>query len=138
MIRITCSFSFEAAHAIYNYPGACRNIHGHRYEMHITVSRSAAYQYAPEQEMVIDFKDLKKIVNENALDEMDHALMLSEQNDFARDTYEGKLLLLPYEPTVENLLVWIAARLQKALPANVLLHSIRLHETGKNYAEWTV
>jgi 6-pyruvoyltetrahydropterin/6-carboxytetrahydropterin synthase len=29
-----------------------------------------------------------------------------------------------------------AARLQRSLPANVELYSLRLHETATSYAEW--
>ena len=38
MITITKIFRFEAAHAIHGYPGACANLHGHSYELHVRVA----------------------------------------------------------------------------------------------------
>ena len=62
-IRITKQFNFETGHALYGYDGACRNVHGHSYKLFVTVvgspnSDSSNVKYG----MVIDFKDLKKIV----------------------------------------------------------------------------
>ena len=48
----------------------------------------------------------------------------------------NKVVLVDYQPTCENMLADFATRLQKALPANVELHSLRLHETATSYAEW--
>ena len=38
MIKITKIVHFEMAHAIYGYNGRCKNIHGHSYELHVTVT----------------------------------------------------------------------------------------------------
>lgn len=38
MLQLTKIFHFEMAHAIDGYAGACKNIHGHTYELHVTVS----------------------------------------------------------------------------------------------------
>lgn len=37
VIRLTKEFSFEAAHALEGYDGACREIHGHSYRLFVTV-----------------------------------------------------------------------------------------------------
>ena len=36
-IRVTKEFDFEMAHALWNYDGACRNIHGHSYRLFVTI-----------------------------------------------------------------------------------------------------
>ena len=36
-IRITKKFRFEAAHALYGYDGKCKNIHGHNYNLFVTI-----------------------------------------------------------------------------------------------------
>ena len=36
-IRITKQFSFETGHALYGYDGKCKNIHGHSYQLFVTV-----------------------------------------------------------------------------------------------------
>ena len=38
MLLVTKIFYFEMAHAIHGYAGACKNIHGHSYELEVTVS----------------------------------------------------------------------------------------------------
>jgi len=36
-IRVTKEFNFEMAHALMNYDGPCKNVHGHSYKMFVTV-----------------------------------------------------------------------------------------------------
>ena len=36
-VRITKKFRFEAAHALFGYDGKCKNIHGHNYNLFVTV-----------------------------------------------------------------------------------------------------
>lgn len=61
MLMVTKIFQFEMAHAIYGYPGACKNIHGHSYELHVTVSADYKKRsYIPDTGFIIDFKELKK------------------------------------------------------------------------------
>ena len=62
-IRVTKSFTFEMAHALWNYDGPCRNIHGHSYELLVTISgHPITDENSPKLGMVMDFGDLKKIV----------------------------------------------------------------------------
>ena len=42
-IRITKHFDFETAHALYGYDGKCKNIHGHSYQLYVTII-GRAYQ----------------------------------------------------------------------------------------------
>jgi 6-pyruvoyltetrahydropterin/6-carboxytetrahydropterin synthase len=50
--------------------------------------------------------------------------------------FVGRLILVDYQPTSENLLADFALRLKKELPAGVKLHSLMLRETVTSYAEW--
>jgi 6-pyruvoyltetrahydropterin/6-carboxytetrahydropterin synthase len=36
-IRLTKEFRFEMAHALWNYDGLCKNLHGHSYILNVTV-----------------------------------------------------------------------------------------------------
>ena len=78
-IRLTKSFTFEMAHALTGYDGACKNLHGHSFRLEVTV-RGTPLQHPghPKDGMVMDFKDLKKVVQGNVLDVFDHALALNE------------------------------------------------------------
>jgi len=140
-IRITKQFNFEMAHALRDYDGPCRNIHGHSYELFVTVIGEPIYNAAsPKNGMLIDFGDLKKIVRSNIVDELDHALLLNSDTDESLINELKKafanIKLVNYQPTSENMLIDFASRLQKSLPQNIKLHSMKLRETVTSFAEW--
>ena len=141
-IRLTKEFSFESAHALDGYDGLCREIHGHSYRLFVTVKgEPSCDECDPKLGMVMDFGDLKPIVNSEIVDRLDHSFVLrdSEQNEELKASLGAKfskVVLVDYQPTCENMLSDFAARLQRALPANVELYSLRLHETATSYAEW--
>ena len=141
-IRLTKEFTFEAAHFLEGYDGACREIHGHSYRLFVTIKGEPVGEEGnPKLGMVMDFGDLKRIVNNEIVDRLDHSFVLrdSEQNAELRAALGAKfskIVIVDYQPTCENMLADFAARLQKALPANVQLYSLRLHETATSYAEW--
>lgn len=142
IIRLTKEFSFEAAHALEGYEGACREIHGHSYRLFVTVKGIPCCETAhPKCGMVMDFGELKKIVNEEVVFRLDHAFVLrrSEANDALSEALAGRfhhVVNVDYQPTCENMLADFAARLKARMPEGVCLHSLRLHETATSYAEW--
>ncbi len=141
-IRLTKEFSFESAHALDGYDGLCREIHGHSYRLFVTIKGEPSCDEGDSKlGMVMDFGDLKRIVNSEIVDRLDHSFVLrnSEQNaELCRvlSAKFEKVVLVDYQPTCENMLADFAERLQRALPANVQLYSLRLHETATSYAEW--
>jgi 6-pyruvoyltetrahydropterin/6-carboxytetrahydropterin synthase len=140
-IRITKEFKFEMAHALRGYDGPCKNIHGHSYELFVTVTGKPEKDIAsPHNGMVIDFKLLKNIVRENIIDDFDHALILHKDsaaliNEDSKELY-GKLLAVDFQPTSENMLIHFAAILKNKLPSTVNLYSLLLRETVTSFAEW--
>ena len=141
-IRLTKEFSFESAHALDGYDGLCREIHGHSYRLFVTVvGEPSQCENDPKLGMVMDFGDLKRIVNSEIVDRLDHSFVVrdSEQNAALIATLGEKfknVVVVDYQPTCENMLSDFAERLQRALPATVKLYSLRLHETATSYAEW--
>ncbi len=141
LIRITKQFNFEMAHALLNYDGPCKNIHGHSYELFVTVTGVPINDpKSPKNGMVIDFKDLKAIVKGEIVNEFDHALVISadtsnEHVAELKKNYE-KLIITPYQPTTENFLIDFAERIQSKLPKGVKLHSMKIRETVTSFAEW--
>ena len=62
-VQLTKQFDFEMAHALMNYDGHCKNIHGHSYKLYITVEGEPnPDEKSSKCGMVMDFGDLKKIV----------------------------------------------------------------------------
>jgi 6-pyruvoyltetrahydropterin/6-carboxytetrahydropterin synthase len=141
-IRITKHFDFETAHALYGYDGKCKNIHGHSYHLHVTViGIPIDDDQDPKNGMVMDFGDLKVIVKNEIINKLDHAVVLNENSPHRElantiNDHSHNVVLVPYQPTSENMLLDFAERIQKQLPQNVLLHSLKLYETANSYAEW--
>jgi len=140
-IRISKEFTFDMAHALLGYDGLCKNIHGHSYTLVVTVIGSPMEESSsPKIGMLIDFKDLKNIIKQQIIDEFDHALVLNhatpkELLDMLTKNYD-KIVMTGYQPTTENMIADMAARIGILLPGNLKLHSLRLRETPSSYAEW--
>lgn len=138
-VRITKEFSFEAAHRLDNYDGLCRNIHGHSYRLAVTViGEPQGDTQSAKEGMVMDFSVLKRIVNEEVIDRMDHAVILCETSAAAEalQSVTERIVLVPYRPTCENMVIDFAERIKRRLPRGVELLSVRLNETTTSYAEW--
>ena len=141
MIYITKIFHFEAAHALAGYDGKCRNIHGHSYELKVTVKGEPIDEQGnPKNGMVIDFHDLKQIVNEEVVERLDHSFIIGTNmpEDFVESAKRNfdKIVCVAYQPTTENMLTDFAERIKVKLPQNVDLYSVRLQETRDSFAEW--
>jgi 6-pyruvoyltetrahydropterin/6-carboxytetrahydropterin synthase len=139
-IRLTKEFKFEMAHALLGYKGPCKNIHGHSYYLYVTVlGETQKDKNSPQTGMVMDFADVKNIVNIEITNRLDHALALNEntpKNIIDSLKSFDNLVLLPYQPTCENMLIDFAARIQKKLPSHISLFSLKLCETVTSFAEW--
>lgn len=141
-IRLTKEFSFEAAHALDGYDGPCREIHGHSYRLFVTVKgRPSTAEGDPECGMVMDFGALKRIVNQEIVARLDHALILRATPSGAalREVLTrqfSNVVEVDYQPTCENMLTDFARRIAARLPQGIALQALRLHETATSYAEW--
>jgi 6-pyruvoyltetrahydropterin/6-carboxytetrahydropterin synthase len=141
-IRITKQFHFETGHALYGYDGKCKNVHGHSYKLSVTVigtpiSDNTNVKFG----MVIDFGDLKKIVNEDIVDNFDQATVFNKNTphvELAKELSDRghHVILVDYQPTSEMMIIDFAGKIQKRLPQNIKLHSLKLQETGTSHAEW--
>jgi 6-pyruvoyltetrahydropterin/6-carboxytetrahydropterin synthase len=141
-IRITKQFTFETAHALYGYDGKCKNVHGHSYNLDVTVIGEPITDTNDVKcGMVIDFGDLKKIVKSEVVDRMDHAILLNKNTPHLELaeylTASGhNVVLVEYQPTSENMVTDFAQRISSKLAPQLQLHSLKLRETGTAFAEW--
>jgi 6-pyruvoyltetrahydropterin/6-carboxytetrahydropterin synthase len=85
-MKIRRKFSFDAAHRLECYHGKCERLHGHTYSFSVTVEGRQ-----DSEGMVMDFVELKRLVEESALSRLDHSYL----ND------------LISQPTAENIAIWI-------------------------------
>jgi 6-pyruvoyltetrahydropterin/6-carboxytetrahydropterin synthase len=90
--------------------------------------------------MVIDFGDLKKIVKENILDKYDHALVLNENAPYSKSEVISnefeKVILAPYQPTCENLMLDFVSILNALFVNDIKLVSVMLEETPTSHSVW--
>ena len=112
-LEITQEFMFSSAHRLPRYDGPCEDIHGHNYQLAVTVRGVADHHSG----MVIDFRALENIVTEKVMAQVDHRNL----NDFIEN------------PTCEFLVVWIWNRLKEDLPG---LCRVTLHEQPGSYVTY--
>ena len=141
-IRITKKFRFEAAHALYGYDGKCKNIHGHNYNLFVTVIGVPIRNISNVKcGMVMDFGDLKEIVNNEIIEKFDHSVIFNKNtphqklaNDLVNDGH--KVVMADYQPTIEEMVMDFANKISSKLPDDIKLHSLKLEETETSYSEW--
>tara|TARA_A100001015_G_scaffold175345_1_gene194974 strand:- start:186 stop:644 length:459 start_codon:yes stop_codon:yes gene_type:complete len=142
VVRITKEFKFETGHALFGYDGLCKNVHGHSYKLSVTllgtpITDPDHVKYG----MVMDFSDLKKIVNETIVTPFDHATVLNVDSPHKElaDTMESrghKIMRVQYQPTSEMMVLDFAEKIKARLPEQLKLHHLILRETETSYAEW--
>lgn len=138
---ITRQFTFEACHHLPGHRGKCQRLHGHSYRLEISL-RGPIKQApgASDDGMVMDFDDLKRIVNSTILEELSDSL---PRDHNARPIQAGGMDhndlndLTGIRTTAENLVHWIWDALVAGGVPDALLYRIRLWETDKGYAEIT-
>lgn len=138
-IRLTKEFNFEMSHALHNYDGLCKNIHGHSYRLFVTIKGEPINDETNfKNGMVMDFGELKAIVRSEIIDCFDHSLVLPNHSEMlaAIKTCNTKLVVLDYQPTCENFLIDFVEKISSHLPKGIELVRLCLHETANSYAEW--
>lgn len=141
-VRITKEFTFEMAHALEGYDGACSQIHGHSYRLWVTLlGRPIGDPHDPKFGMVMDFGELKSLIGRVIVSQYDHALIVrgtpenKSQTEILTRQFRG-VRVVDFQPTCENMVIRFAGLIRAELPPNVTLCSLRLHETATSFAEW--
>lgn len=110
-MKVAREFTFDAAHYLLSDKGSpCEELHGHTYKLRVVVEGPVR-----KDGMVIDFREIKRIVNERVMPKVDHKDL-------------NKLLK---NPTAENIAQWIFDTLRPHM--NVV--SVRVWEGSGKWAE---
>jgi 6-pyruvoyltetrahydropterin/6-carboxytetrahydropterin synthase len=110
-MKVAREFTFDAAHFIVDEKGSpCEEPHGHTYKLRVVVEGAVR-----DDGMVVDFREIKRVVNEKVMPSLDHKDL-------------NKLL---DNPTAENIAQWILNTLKPEL--NVV--SVRVWEGSGKWAE---
>ena len=132
IVTVTRRLTFNAAHRVHNPSlsdaennalfGKCNNPnwHGHNYVLEVSVSGEVSEKTG----YVMDLGILKRIVNEQVVDKMDHR-NLNVEVDFMRGVI----------PTTENIIVACWRVIAPSI-APAKLTRLKLWETENNYVEY--
>jgi 6-pyruvoyltetrahydropterin/6-carboxytetrahydropterin synthase len=140
-LRLTKEFRFEMSHALDEYQGLCRNLHGHSYKLFVTIIGDySKTNESNDSGMVLDFKSIKELVEKNVIQDFDHAVVLCKDSSFASVLQQTntKLILFDNQPTCENLIMEFHKRISSILPSGIKLPRLKLHETATSFAEWLI
>ena len=137
MYKISKEFSFSMGHRLSQHQGLCQNFHGHNYKIIVGLKS----EVLNKDGMVMDFSDLKYIVNEKII-QYDHALMINIKDlPVAKKMQEVlpdmKLIIVPYEPTAENMAKELYIFLSGKLPVPVNMDYVTVYETDTSKATFT-
>lgn len=144
MLTITRKLEFDAGHRIPDHKSQCRNLHGHRYTVLITlVGAVVAQEGQSNNGMVMDFSDVKALANTHLVDLWDHAFLVYAGDTAVRqflDSLPGhKTVVLDCIPTVENLarvaFDILSAVFEDRYGTGLALHKLTLYETPNCWAE---
>jgi 6-pyruvoyltetrahydropterin/6-carboxytetrahydropterin synthase len=144
VLSITRKLEFDAGHRIPDHRSQCRNLHGHRYVLEITLEGELVdVEGAPDRGMVMDFADVKSLANEHLVNLWDHAFLVFEGDTQVRqflETMPGhKTVVLDRIPTVENLALVAFGILSKVYDqhygVDLRLKRVRLYETPNCWAD---
>lgn len=101
MYRISKSVAFCYGHRLLNYDGKCRHLHGHNARAVITLESESL----DDRGMVEDFTDVKTVVEEWLDNEIDHTLLLHEQDPILPilESAGERVRTMDANPTAENI-----------------------------------
>jgi 6-pyruvoyltetrahydropterin/6-carboxytetrahydropterin synthase len=146
MLTITRKIEFDAGHRIPDHKSQCRNLHGHRYTLEITlVGNVIDEEGSSDNGMIMDFSDVKALAKQHLVDLWDHAFLVYEKDapvrQFLASLPGHKTVIISRIPTVENLAQTAFDILKEVYRdrygTGLRLHKVVLHETPNCWAEIT-
>lgn len=144
MLTITRKLEFDAGHRIPDHKSQCRNLHGHRYTLEITLIGAVIQEEgSSENGMIMDFSDVKALAKKHLVDVWDHAFLAYAKDTAVREFLDSipghKTVIIDSIPTVENLAQTAFRILKEAYRdrygTGLRLHKLVLHETPNCWAE---
>lgn len=142
---ISKEIEFDAGHRVPSHQGKCKNPHGHRYKIRVTCKGNIIDNPgAPDHGMLVDFSDLKALMNEHVHDVLDHGFIIWREDEDLYEALDGHgwlLIEFPYIPTAENIARWswheLQPRINGRFGENLTLHEVAVWETPTSVAYYS-
>lgn len=133
MFLVERRFTFPMGHRLSKNKDRCYSLHGHNVTLLVGVSS----RELNDEDMVIDFGDLKKIVNE-IIDDWDHCLMLNRTDQF-NEKIDWSLVAprqkyFDFDPTAEGLSKYLYEEITSKLPEGLTLEYVKFFENENSVA----
>ena len=129
MHLITSESSFDAAHFLTNYEGKCKNIHGHRWRVVVTIKGELT------NGMLVDFGDFKKDIKD-LFDYFDHSFIVEkgslDKKLFDLLNNQFVLRVVEFRTTAENFSKYIFEEMSKKYSVK----EVCVYETPNNCARY--
>jgi 6-pyruvoyltetrahydropterin/6-carboxytetrahydropterin synthase len=144
MLTITKRLEFDAGHRIPNHDGLCKNVHGHRYALEISLEGKVQSATGTSSDgMLIDFSDVKRLALKHLIDRWDHSCLVFSGDALLLKALsllpDHKTTILDAVPTVENLAALAFRTLEtvysERFGKDLRLQSVRLYETPTCWAD---
>lgn len=144
MMSVTREVQFDAAHRVPLHGGKCRNLHGHRYRVALTLTGAVDELAGEASGMVVDFGAIKTFLAVRVHDRWDHGLIVAASDKPLRtmlttnsEADGWRVDVLPCTPTAENLAAIIAADAIEWFAASpVTVSEVIVWETPTSSATW--
>lgn len=149
MISCTKRLTFAAGHRVWKHESKCANLHGHNYAVLLEAVAFIPKVKVPTRKdldeigRVIDFGVLKKKFGKWIDENWDHGFIVHELDREARGALREirtqKTFYLPYNPTAENLAIYLLESVAPPLlrGTGVALRKVTVWETESCFAEVT-
>jgi 6-pyruvoyl-tetrahydropterin synthase len=140
----------EMAHRLLNLPGKCQQIHGHSLKVKVSWIGGVNVDgyFTLDDGSVMDFSNAKRVVRRYLDESYDHHLLLSQHDPWTKSvlvnmgpdhqepdgvlwqpTQLPGMVIMPADPTTENICLWIAEWCSNRFSADVI---VEIDETGTN------
>ncbi len=143
-MEITTKLEFDAGHRIPSHKSSCKNLHGHRYAIEVTIKGEVVSDKSNSDfGMVMDFKDAKELIKKTIVEEWDHSFIVYKGDvvvlKFLESLDGHKTVIFPLVPTAENMALIAMEKLKISFNEEfgqlIKPFKVRLYETPNNWAD---
>jgi 6-pyruvoyltetrahydropterin/6-carboxytetrahydropterin synthase len=143
-MEITTKLEFDAGHRIPHHKSSCKNLHGHRYAIEVTIKGEIVTDKSNSDfGMVMDFKDAKELIKKTIVEEWDHSFIVHKDDtvvlQFLDSLDNHKTVVFPLIPTAENMALVAMKKLKISFNDEfgtlIKPFKVRLYETPNNWAD---
>lgn len=130
-IEVVRYHDFSAGHRIVGHESKCQYLHGHNYRIHFTIQSQSGLDAIGR---ILDFSAIKTILCEWLEEHWDHKFLIWEKDPLLAGLASlspDSLVVLPFNPTAENMAHFLLKMAPQLLPAHLCLSKVVIEETRK-------